>query len=251
MSSKTTSFDLQPGRRLGSSYSVERLIGGGSEGEVYQIADRTTGIRRAAKLFYPEAKPRKTKPRTVAQSLTARRALKLEHLRSCPIVLQYLHSEEVVVRKQKTTALISELCAGEPLQTWIEKHRGKRVHPFVAMTILYRLVEGLAEIHAMGEYHSDVHTENILIEPTGIDFRLKLIDFYEWGRPSRAKMQQDVIGAVYVLADMLGGRSKYAGFPPEIKTICGGLRSDRILARFPTAEALRLHLRSFDPVTLY
>ena len=60
------------------------------------------------------------------------------------------------------------------------------------MNVLHHLVCGLEDVHNMGEYHSDVHSENILIRPHGVGFKLKLIDFYEWGRPTKLKMQQDV-----------------------------------------------------------
>ena len=46
-------FDLAPGRVLASKYVVEAALGGGWEGEVYRVVETRTGIRRAAKLFYP------------------------------------------------------------------------------------------------------------------------------------------------------------------------------------------------------
>ena len=235
-------FNLRPGRRVGSSYEVERLIGAGTEGEVYQIRDRASGIPRAAKFFYADVK--------TARAQAGRRARKLELLRRCPIVLQYLHREEITIRRQLVVALISDFCPGQPLQAWIEQHPSGRVHPFIALLILHRLVVGLEQVHALGQYHSDVHTENVLIEPSGVDFKLQLIDFYEWGKPTRYKRSQDILQCVHILADMLGGRPRYRDFPPEVKTICAGLRSDRILKRFPTLTALRQHLETFTPQTV-
>lgn len=129
-------------------------------------------------------------------------------------------------------------------------HRRKRVRPFVAMTILHRLSLGLEDIHDRGQYHADVHTENILIRQTGIDFELKLIDFYDWGRPSRAKQQNDILQAVRVLYDMIGGAAAYREMPAEVREICCGLRHDLILRRYPTIASLRVHLEDFEPTTL-
>lgn len=243
MPKRIKSFNLHTGRRIGRSYLVEHRLGGGTEGEVYQIRDRATGIRRAAKLFFPHRDPRRR--------LSVRHAQKLERLRSCPIVLQYHHSEEIIVGQHRTHAIISELCRGEQLQRWVDRHRGKRLRPYVALTILHTLAEGIEEIHEVGEYHADVHTENILLEQAGIEFRLKLIDFYEWGRPTRAKMQQDVLDAVRVLHDMLGGWDYYDKASPDEKHICAGLRNSLILERFPTMTALRHHLESFQPQMLF
>jgi tRNA A-37 threonylcarbamoyl transferase component Bud32 len=232
------SFSLSPGRRIGRRYRVEHQLGAGSEGEVYRIQEDQTGIRRAAKLFYEHRDP--------DRRMSVRHARKLERLRDCRIVLQYHHTEEVTVRGYKTVALISELCEGEPLQHWIDRSRGKRLPLYPALTLLRELAIGLEQIHAHGEYHSDVHTENILVRAHGVRFELKLVDFYDWGRPTRAKMQEDVVQAVRVLYDALGGAPWYARLPAVAKHVCCGLRRSLILRRFPTASALRVHLESFE-----
>ena len=50
-------FDFQPGRKIAGKYEIERALGSGWEGEVYAICERTTGIRRAAKFYYPHRDP--------------------------------------------------------------------------------------------------------------------------------------------------------------------------------------------------
>ena len=243
MADPPTRFNLMPGRRIGTSYEVESHLGGGVEGEVYRVRDRNTGILRAAKLYDPKHDPRRLRSTQHAQ--------KLEALRMCPIVLQYFHSETVLVRGETVHALISELCPGEPLQRWIDRHRGGRVSPFVALTVLHQLARGLEDVHNAGEYHADVHSENVLIDPRGIGFALKLIDFYPWGRPSRAKMREDILGAVGVFHDMLGGTRRPAKLPPEVTYVLAGRRTKRILERFPTMAALRHHLETFSGPTLF
>lgn len=238
MARRTESISLTPGRRIGRRYRVEHLLGAGSEGEVYRIQEDQTGIRRAAKIFYPHRDPDRRLP--------VRHARKLERLRDCSIVLQYLHTEEVTVRGYKTVALISELCEGEPLQQWVDRARGGRLPLYPALVLLRELAVGLEQVHAHGEYHSDVHTENVLVRPRGIHLDLKLVDFYDWGRPTRAKMQEDVLQAVRVFYDVLGGGAWYARTPAVAKEICLGLKRSLILRRFPTASALRVHLETLD-----
>ncbi len=235
---RLTRFDLKPGRRIGTRYVVESLLGRGSEGEVYQIRDPATGIRRAAKLYFPHRDPK--------QQQIVRHARKLHALRHCPIVLQYHHSEILKVRRREVVALISELCEGEPLEQWIGRHRGKRLGAFRALSVLYHLVRGLEAIHALGEYHADVHSQNILIRPTGVRFELKLIDFYDWGRPTRYKQRQDVMDCVRLLHELIGGRAHYRNQPDEVKRICAGLKRTLVLKRFPTIVSLRKHLETFE-----
>lgn len=238
MAERLTSFSLQPGRRVGRRYIVERRLGGGSEGEVYQIHEVDTGIQRAAKLYFPHVDPQ--------HKLSIRHARKLNALRHCPIVLQYHHSEVVIVRGQRVVALISDLCEGEPLEKWIARHRGKHLPSYTALHVLYSLARGLEAIHTLGEYHADVHSQNILIQPRGVRFDMKLIDFYDWGRPAAYKQKQDLVDSIKVFYECLGGRSQYSKQPQAMKTICAGLKRDLILKRFPTISALRLHLETFE-----
>ncbi len=233
----TLNLQLKPGVTLGRRYRVEAALGRGAEGEVYHVTELATDIPRAVKL---------TPADRATQKSAARIARKLEHLRDCPIVLQYHHAEQMTLKRQPVNALFSELCPGEPLQVWIDAHRGKKLRPYKALHVFYRLVVGLEQVHDAGEYHSDVHTENIIVQPRGVGFRMKLIDFYDWGKPTRHKQQQDILQAVRVFHDMLGGRDQYAKLPAWAKHLCAGLNNTLILKRFPTMTTLRRTLETFD-----
>ncbi len=238
MTPRISSFALKPGRKIGRHYVVRSLIGQGIEGEVYEVLETGTNILRAAKIYFPHCDPTRQRP--------IKHARKLDALKRCPIVLQYLHSVPVTIRGTHTLAMISELCPGMPLGRWIEQHPGKRLHHYVALHVLYHLVLGLQTIHRTGEYHGDVHTDNIVINPQGIGFTLKLVDFYDWGKPARYKQQQDIIDTIGVFHDCLGGRKHYAKLPPEIKHICAGMKHSLILKRFPNLDRLRQHLEDFE-----
>jgi len=238
MASTITTFAFKPGRKIGSRYVIERLLGSGTEGEVYQIRERDTDIYRAAKIYFTNG------PKT--RKLAVCQARRLEDLRHCPIVLQYHHCETITVNHQTAVALISEFCDGEPLNKWLAHQRGGRLTPYEALHVLYHLVTGLESIHALNHYHADVHSENILIKPHGINFDLKLVDFYEWGKPTSAKKRQDIFDTINIFHECLGGRRHYAKLPAEIKHICAGLKYSILADRFPTMTKLRQHLENFE-----
>jgi len=234
---KIDAFDLHPGRVLAGKYIVEDLLGWGWEGEVYRVREQRTGIPRAAKLFYPQ---RNLRDRAVRFYAT-----KLDRLRKCSIVIQYHHSESIRFRSTPITCLISELVEGELLERFVARQPGKRMKPFEALTLLHALAAGVEEIHGLKEYHGDIHDRNVLVERRGIQFDVKLVDLFHWGRPNRVNIHEDVMQLVRLLYDATGGRERYAAQPAEIKAICCGLRRDLIARKFPTAAHLRSYLESF------
>src|SRR2546421_5364117 len=172
-------FDFPPGRKIAGKYEIERPLGSGWEGEVYAIIERTTGIRRAAKFYYPHRDP--TGKAAIAY------ARKLDALRHCPILMQYHHQEIAYVRKKKVTVVISELVEGVKLSEFLHQQRNHALTTFEALHVLYTLAKGIAPIHARGEYHGDIHDDNIMIRRQGIGFEVKLLDFFDLGRRNRSK----------------------------------------------------------------
>ncbi|MCP4329266.1 MAG: protein kinase family protein [Alphaproteobacteria bacterium] len=233
---RVASFDLSPGQKVGGKYRVEDFLGGGLEGEVYRVTELQTGIRRAAKLFYPQENRSNRAARTYAR--------RLDRLRDCPIVIQYHHAERVTVEDVPVTCLISEFVDGILLSDFIAAHRGKRLPPFKALHLLYAVVRGVEQIHVRHEYHGDLHSANILIRPRGIFFDAKLVDFYNQGTTNASHRRGDVVDLVHLLHEMTGGRRHYARQPVAIKAICRGLRRDLIKKAFPTATHLRRHLET-------
>jgi len=231
-------FDLPAGRVLGRKYRIEGFLGSGWEGEVYRVVELRTGINRAVKVFYPQRNPGDRAVRTYAR--------KLHRLSDCPLIMQYHHIESFRHRGIDVTALVSELVEGELLEDFVLRQPGKRLQTFEALHLLLELTRGLEQIHSAGEYHGDVHDRNVLVRRHGVGFQLKLLDLYHWGRPGRDKTREDIIQLVRILYDAVGGAKRYARQPPEIKTICCGLRRGLITRKFPTATHLRRHLENFD-----
>jgi tRNA A-37 threonylcarbamoyl transferase component Bud32 len=237
-SRKPKRFDFPPGRGIAGKYQVEELLGSGYEGEVYRIIEKSTGIRRAAKFYYPHRDP--TGKAAIAY------ARKLDALRHCPILLQYHHQEVATVRRKKVIVVISELVEGQKLSEFLHRQGRHGLSTFEALHVLYVLARGIAPIHARGEYHGDIHDDNIMIRRQGIGFEVKLLDFFDLGRPSRAKIQKDVLNLVEVFHTIVGGREKYGRQPRVVKDIIRGLKDSLILQRFSSAGDIQRHLETLQ-----
>jgi len=230
-------FRLRAGTLIADKYRVLARLGSGWEGEVYHVEELATGIERAAKLFYPVRDPN--------GRVSAWYARKMDRLRKCPILIPYLTSEAITLRGQPMRMLVSELVQGQVLSKFLRHQPGRRLTAFEALVFLHRLAVGLESIHALADYHGDLHAENLIIRRIGIDFELRLVDAYRWSGSRRVSMREDVVDAVRLFHEALGGKTRYATQPPEVKAICRGLKKSLILRRFPTATALRRHLENF------
>lgn len=224
---------LEPGRRIGR-YVIERPLGSGYEGEVYVVLEKGTGIRRAAKIYYPQRDPHGKNAIAYAR--------KLDALRHCPILLQYLHQEQTTVKRQKVTVVVSELVEGQKLSEFLEAQ--KSLSTFEALHVLHVLARGIAPIHARGEYHGDIHDDNIMIRRVGIGFEVKLLDFFDLGKPTKAKIHKDVLNLIMVFHTVVGGRHTYAEQPKVVKDIIRGLKDTLILERFQSAGDIARHLET-------
>jgi RIO-like serine/threonine protein kinase len=235
---KTRRFDFPLGRSVAGKYVIERPLGSGWEGEVYAIIERNTGIRRAAKFYYPHRDP-------LGKAAIAY-ARKLDALRHCPILMQYHHQETAYVRKRKVIVVISELVEGKKLSEFLLDQPEERLSTFEALHVLYNLAKGIAPIHARGEYHGDIHEHNIMIRRSGISFEVKLLDFFDLGAPTRSKIRKDVLNLVEVFHTIVGGRKFYADQPRVVKDIIRGLKDSLILARFQSAGDIARHLEGLQ-----
>jgi serine/threonine protein kinase len=135
---------------------------------------------------------------------------------------------------------------GELLSAFLDRQTGKRLNPFQAVHLLHALATGIESIHQMGEYHGDLHTENIMIQRYGLGFELKLLDMFHWGAPSAQHIHDDVIDLIKLFYDALGGAKHYARQPIEVKEICCGLKRSLILKKFKAAGQLRRYLETMQ-----
>src|SRR5256714_13951958 len=231
-------FDFPAGRTIAGKYVIERTLGSGWEGEVYVIVEKLTDIRRAAKFYYPHRDP-------MGKAAIAY-ARKLDALRHCPILMQYHHQEIASVKRKKVTVVISELIEGLKLSEFLSRQPRHRLSTFEALHVLYALAKGIAPIHARGEYHGDIHDDNVMIRRQGIGFDVKLLDFFDLGRPGRDKIRKDVLNLIEVFHSIVGGRSRYRDQPQVVKRIIRGQKDSLILQRFQSAGDIQRHLETLE-----
>ena len=233
--SKVKRFDFPPGRSVTGRYEIESPLGSGWEGEVYAIVERATGIRRAAKFYYPHRDPLGKAAITYAR--------KLDALRHCPILMQYHHQETAYFKRRKVAVVVSELVEGQKLSDFLAAQPRQRLSSFEALHVLYVLAKGIAPIHARGEYHGDIHDDNIMIRRQGISFEVKLLDFFDLGRPNKDKIRKDVLNLVEVFHSLVGGRLRYRYQPKVVKDIVRGLKDSLILRDFRRQATFKRILR--------
>lgn len=238
MSTNIKTFNLNPGRRLAGKYVVGERLGGGWEGEVYHVTEETTQIERAAKLFFPVRNPRN---RAVNQY-----AKKLDKLKECSMVIRYHTQETLPFNGTSITALLSDYVEGEILSDYVARQRGKRLPPFEAVRLLHTVAAGIEQIHHFNEYHGDIHDQNIIVNRVGLGYKVKLVDFYNWGNCTRTHLDDDLSALIRLFYDVLGGPKHYPKHPPEIKAICLGLKRSLIVKKFRTVGRLRHHLETMD-----
>ena len=231
-------FDFMPGRIIAGQYEIVTRLGAGWEGEVYLIRERTTGIEKTAKFFFPQRNQKERASRFYAR--------KLHKLRQCPIVIQYYAQDSIIYKGTAVTFLVSEFVEGELLSSFLQACRGKRLTPFQAVHLLHAMASGIECIHQLGEYHGDLHTENIIVSSYGLRFELKLLDMFHWGASTKKHIHEDVIDMVRIFYDATGGQKHYAKQPVEVKNICCGLKRSLILKKFRSAGQLRAYLETMS-----
>ena len=132
------------------------------------------------------------------------------------------------------------------MSEFVARQRGKRLPVFEGLHLLYVLAKGVEPIHRLGEYHGDLHRENVMVRRQGLGYDVRLIDLYHWGRPSAANTFEDVCDLIRIFYDAIGGAKHYAKHPPEVKAICCGLKRGLIGRKFKTAGQLREYLENIE-----
>lgn len=235
---KIDKFNLAAGRVLARKYEVVSLLGAGWEGEVYLVREVATGIERTAKIFFPQRNPRDRAVRFYAK--------KLHKLRHCPIVIQYSAQDHITVKGVPVTLLISEYVEGELLSQFVERQPGKRLQPYQALHVLHALACGMECVHRIGEYHGDLHTDNIILQRYGLGFDMKLVDLFQSSSPKRTAIQDDTVEMIRIFYEILGDQKHYAKQPKAVKEIICGMKHSLILKKFKSATQLREYIETMQ-----
>ncbi len=235
---RISSFKLSGGTLLAGKYEVVLRLGSGWEGEVYLVRECGTRIERTVKIFFPR--------RNLGNRALRFYARKLHKLRHCPIVIQYHTRDTFVFNGLPVSFLVSEFVEGELLSDFLKRQSGRRLNPFQGVHLLHALAAGIELIHNVGEYHGDLHTDNVIVLRHGLGFELKLLDMFSWGSPNAENIQHDVFDLIRIFYDALGGQRWYRRQPQEVKDICKGLKRSLIAREFRSAGQLCQHLEMME-----
>ncbi|MGY1703948.1 protein kinase [Geodermatophilus sp. SYSU D00697] len=147
------------GRALGSRYLLERVLGSGAMGQVWEALDQRSGERVAAKLLRPEFA-------RDAEILT-------RFVQERSILLDLVHPNIVRVRdlviEGEDLAIVMDLVAGADLRARLRA--AGTLPPAEAARLTGDVLVALAEAHGKGVLHRDVKPDNVLLtaaEPSGV-----------------------------------------------------------------------------------
>jgi serine/threonine protein kinase/O-acetyl-ADP-ribose deacetylase (regulator of RNase III) len=153
-----------PGRRWGAAdrYAIERYVGAGGMGTVYEARDVVLGRVVALKILHACADDDHDVHRSRVLR-EARLAARVEHNRVARVYDVGAHEGRAFVAM--------EFVHGGTLRSAM---RHGRVPPTYVLRLAIDIAEGLAELHASGIVHRDLKPENVMLSTEG---DVKLVDF--------------------------------------------------------------------------
>lgn len=155
----------RPDDLIAEKYRIERLIGRGGMGAVYEASHVISGKRVAVKWMLPELQRADLVERFLHE---ARATARIDH----PNVVDIYD----VGLKDGAVFLVMELLHGESLGTRLER---ERLEPDAAVALLMPAMRGVAAAHGQGVIHRDLKPDNIFLctGPEGDARDCKVLDF--------------------------------------------------------------------------
>ena len=192
------------GAVLGGRYVLDRRIGDGRYGEVWQATDNVLGRPVAVKLLHPRYAGR-TEALAGFQA-EARLAGALSHQNIAQV---YDYCEQA---GGQPPYLVTELVDGPSVQAALA---GGPLASSLAMDIVAQAAAGLQAAHAAGLVHRDVRPANLLLAPDG---KVKITDFGIAHTPgsARATPASDLYALGMVAYECLAGARPFRGPAPAV-----------------------------------
>lgn len=152
---------------VAARYRIDRLIGVGGTGSVFEARDLTTGQRVAVKMLHPVLQRHPVIPQRFLREAAAARALMTPHA---------VKVEAAGNLDDGSPYIVMEFLDGEDLGKYIAR-KGGRLPPDQALYIVDQIAAAIHEAHARGILHRDLKPENIFVLPTAWGEVVKVVDF--------------------------------------------------------------------------
>jgi eukaryotic-like serine/threonine-protein kinase len=179
-------------------YKILEAIGRGAMGDLYRARDTSLGRTVAIRVVSPAIADNPEQEERLLSA--ARRAAAVSHPN---IAAVYEVGEE-----SGASYLAGEFVAGQPLKSLVAGHS---LNPRRAIDFGIQIADALADAHAAGLVHGDLHPGNVIVTPKG---GIKILDFglADWTASGAnrtdtvADDQQDILSLGSILFVMLTGR---------------------------------------------
>jgi len=159
-------MDFEVGHLLGGKYRIERRIGVGGMGSVYEARHAGLGTPVAIKVLLPIL----AKVPTVADRF--RREAQVSATLKSPHVIQVTDVDQL---PDGRPYLVMELLEGQSLQEYLDQH--ETLSREEAVDIGLQILLGLECAHALGVVHRDLKPGNVFLDTRGVGRVAKLLDF--------------------------------------------------------------------------
>jgi eukaryotic-like serine/threonine-protein kinase len=161
---------LRIGDILANRFHIERFIGSGGMGEVYQATDMELDESVALKILRPLGEPSSESSARFRRELLLARRVTNPHV--CRLFDLSLHKFPWGEVEFLTMELLDGITLSELL-----KQKG-RIEPTEATSILRQILLGLEAAHSAGVIHRDLKPGNVMVTPADSNsFRVVLTDF--------------------------------------------------------------------------
>ena len=227
---------IGPGSVVAQAYRVERKVGRGAMGTVFEATVIATGERVALKIphecFLADRSALKRFMREATATLTIR----------SPFVIRTM-----AVGKLPTGMpfLAMEFVDGPSLAELMDRFAGAPMPLPLAMRLLLQLAEGLSTAHEAGVIHRDLKPGNVLVASPGggavariFDFGLSVLAFDEAGRLT---LSGTTFGTPQYMAPEQTRAAKHAGVQPDVYALGVVLYQLETEGNFYRAEKLPLY----------
>ncbi len=157
---------LNPGDLIGGKYRINRLIGDGGMGAVYEARHEVLGSKVALKFLHSDLTRKPGLASRFLQEAKVSASIQSPHV---------TRVTDVDTASDGSPYLVMELLSGESLQQLLD--RQLKLPRDQAIDFALQVLSGLESAHALGVVHRDLKPDNVYVTPSSGGPVVKLLDF--------------------------------------------------------------------------